>query len=131
MLIILKFLKNYPLVKINTSMTTFNRTEYNKQYYLRNKDKLDRRRLDNYHKNKETNSVIDFVKYRLDDDMMNIRNMLLEVDETDPNQVEMCIELMNLAKTLLLLKAMSIGDDETEINKIKSMQIPTLFQENV
>ena len=29
-----------------------NKTEYNRQYYLQNKEKLNQRRLRNYHKNK-------------------------------------------------------------------------------
>ena len=104
-------------------MTTFGRTEYNRQYYLRHKEKLDQKRLDNYHKNKGLKTFNEYVNNLLDEDMTIIRDQLLKTDETDPKQIERCIELMKLVKLLLILKCAAIGDDKTEIERIKNIQV--------
>lgn len=112
-------------------MATFNRTEYNRQYYFKNKEKLDQRRLDNYHKNKGLKTLYDYVKNHLDSDMEFVRDELLKTDETDPEQVEYCIELMKLAKILLLMKSRVLQEDQSEIERLKNIQIPVLFTEDL
>lgn len=111
-------------------MTTFNRTEYNKQYYLKNKEKLDQRRLENYHKNKGFKTFTDYVTNHLEKDMEFVRDELIKTDDTDPEQVEYCIDLMKIAKFLLLIQSVALGESMTEIEKIKNIKIPVLFNED-
>ena len=62
--------------------------------------------------------------------MTFVRDELPKTDETDtdPEQVERCIELMQLAKLLLILKCAAIGDDKSEIERMKSIPIATSLQ---
>lgn len=101
----------------------FDRAEYNRQYYLRNKEKLDQRRLDNYHKNKGLKTLNEYVNNHLDEDMAIIRDELLKIDENDPEEKERCIELMKIAKILLMMKSAALREDPSEIEKIKSIPL--------
>lgn len=107
-------------------MSAFDRTKYSREYYLKNKEKLDQRRLDNYHKNKCIKTLTEYVNNHLDEDMTLIRDELLKTDETDPEQIESCIELMKLAKILLIMKSAAIQDEPEEMERIKNIPIPTL-----
>jgi hypothetical protein len=106
-------------------MATFNRTEYHRQYYLRNKEKLDQKRLDNYHKNRALKTFNEYARNHLDEDMVVVRDELVKIDENDPSQREKCIALMGIAKLLLVMKSVVVGDDVVEIEKFKSIQIPS------
>lgn len=103
--------------------SSFDKNAYNHNYYLKNKEKLDQKRLDNYYKNKGFKSVSDYVNNHLDNDMIFIRDELMKTNEDDPTQREHCIELMKSAKYLLLLKSLVLNEDESEIKKIVTMRV--------
>jgi hypothetical protein len=94
------------------------------------RENLNQRRLENYHMNKGFNTFKDYVTNHLNKDMEFVRDELIRVDDTDPEEVEYCIELMKLAKFLLIIQSVALGENITELEKIKNIKIPVLFNED-
>jgi hypothetical protein len=110
---------------VTTPSGKFDRAEYNRQYYLRNKETLCEKRNENYRRNKGAKALNEYINTHLDEDLVVIRDELLKTDESDPAQYQTCVDLMNLAKLLIEIKYVAIGASFEEIQKIRNHPVET------
>lgn len=108
---------------METKPAGFDRAEYYRQYYQRNKEKLCERRTENYRRRKGAKALTEYINTYLDEDLVVIRDELMKIDESDPEQYETCISMMKLAKLLLEIKTVAIGGGIEELEKIRNLPV--------
>lgn len=115
---------------MNTTLQTgetktggFDRNQYNRQYYLRNKEKLCDRRTERYRICEGAKALNEYVNTDLDKDLVTFRDELLRIDETDPEQLQRCIDLMKVAKMSMEIKCIAAGLPQEEIDRIHNLPI--------
>ena len=89
--------------------------KYNQHYYLQNKIKLNQKRSENYYKNKYLKTLNKYINNHLNEDMITIKDKLLKIDENIPKKRDRCIELMKIAKMLLVIKLVTLHENSSKI----------------
>lgn len=105
--------------------SSFNRAEYNKTYYQRNKEKLCEQRMETYRRQKGTKALNYYINTHLDEDLHTMHDLLLETDESDPEQYERCASLMKVAQLMIEIKLTALGQPQEEIERIRNLPIDT------
>lgn len=109
----------------NTQMNGggFNRTEYNRQYYQKNKEKILERQAEKYQNTKRYKVLKKYVEKHLDEDLVTVRDLLVNIEENDPLEYEKSVTLMNIAKFLMELKLVALGQPQEEIDRIRNLPV--------
>jgi hypothetical protein len=101
----------------------FNRAEYNRQYYQKNKEKILERQAEKYQNSKRYKTLKKYLEKHLDEDLITIRDLLLSIEEDDPLEYEKTVTLMYIGKALLELKFTALGQPQEEIDKIRNLPV--------
>lgn len=110
-----------PNVTMNSNK--FNRVEYNKAYYEKNKQKILVDRSDKYQQTKLYKDFLKYVDEYLDEDLIIIRDVLLSLDENNIHERDKVILLMKYAKILMEIKALKLGFNDQEIQEIRNLSV--------
>jgi hypothetical protein len=105
--------------------TSFDRAEYYRQYYQKNKEKLCNKQTENYRRRKGAKALSEYINNHLDEDLVVIYNELANIDESDPEQHELCISMMYLARLMLEIKTVAIGASPEELERVRNLKIDT------
>jgi hypothetical protein len=108
---------------METKSAGFDRAQYYRDYYQRNKEKLCNKQAENYRRRKGAKALTEYVNTYLEEDLVVIRDELMKIDESNPKQYETCISMMKLAKLLLEIKYVVIGAEMGEIERIRNMPV--------
>jgi hypothetical protein len=108
---------------METKSAGFDRAKYYREYYQRNKEKLCEQRTENYRRRKGAKALKEYAYTHLDEDLVVIRDELMNIDESDPEQYELCIAMMKIAKLLLEIKTVAIGGGMEEIERIRNLPV--------
>lgn len=114
-----------PSTNLQMNSCQFDRSEYNRQYYQRNKEKLLEKQSERYQSSKGYRVFKEYVEKYLDEDLITIRDILLTLDETDPLECQQIILLMKYVKVLMEIKLMTLGQPQEEIERIRNLPVDT------
>ena len=105
------------------NLPKFDRAEYNRKYYQRNKEKLIEKQSERYNKSKGYRAFKEYIEKYLDEDLITVRDIIMTRDENDPLEYQQLILMMNYAKVLMEIKLMALGQPEEEIERIRNLPV--------
>jgi hypothetical protein len=108
---------------METKSAGFDRAQYYRDYYQRNKEKLCEKRTENYRRRKGAKALTEYINTHLDEDLVVMRDELIKIDESNPEQYEICISMMKVAKLLLEIKTVAIGGGIEDLERIRNMPV--------